>query len=118
MSVKKLCQHGSTDGPDNVSCKCWRPDKSSALQPVSPAPGGCCKELQEVLCLGDREGLPTGFDGSGVHTAVPHSLLALVGYLASLTFPNLEREEIAPASESWAQASPWKRRGKREVQKH
>lgn len=93
MSVKKLCQHGSTDGPDNVFCKCWRPDKSSALLPISPASEGCCKELQEVLCLRNKESLPTDFDGSCVHAAVTHSLLTLVRYLASLTFPNSERDD-------------------------
>lgn len=93
MSVKKLCQHGSTDGPDSVFCKCWRPDKSSTLQPISPVSEGCCKELQEVLCLRNKESLLTGFDGSYVHAAVTHSWLTLVRYLASLTFPNLERDD-------------------------
>lgn len=93
MSVKKVCQHGSTGGPDNVFCKCWRPDKSSALQPISLASEGCCKELQEVLCQRDKESLPTDFDGSCVPAAVTHSLLTLVRYLASLTFPNLGRDD-------------------------
>lgn len=35
--IEKCCQCELTDGSDSVSC--WRSDKSSALQPISPASG-------------------------------------------------------------------------------
>lgn len=107
MSVKKLCQQGSTDGPDNVLCEFWRPDKSSAFQPVSPASEDCCTELQEVLCLRNTGSLPSSVDGSCVQAVVTHPLLTLVRYLASLQFPTLARDGAGgrKPSASWAEAS-------------